>query len=90
MASSSVPPPENQDLDSVLRENRVFQPPAEFAKLSHVKSLADYEARYKKSIEDPEAFWAEAARELDWFEPWTKCSTGISPGPSGSSAASST
>ena len=72
MASSSVPPPENQDLDSVLRENRVFQPPAEFAKLAHVKSLTDYEARYKKSIEDPEAFWAEAARELDWFEPWSK------------------
>src|SRR5690606_30278745 len=21
---------------------------------------------------DPEAFWAEAAREVDWFEPWRK------------------
>jgi acetyl-CoA synthetase len=72
MSSSPVQPPENQDLDSVLRENRVFQPPVEFAKAAHVKSLEDYEARYKKSIEDPEAFWADAAHELDWFEPWTK------------------
>ena len=72
MASSPITPPENQDLDSVLRENRVFTPPEAFAKAAHVGSLADYEARYKRSIEDPETFWAEAARELDWFEPWTK------------------
>ena len=27
---------------------------------------------YRHSIEHPEEFWADAARELDWFEPWTK------------------
>ncbi len=27
---------------------------------------------YKESIEDPEKFWATAARELDWFKPWDK------------------
>ena len=21
---------------------------------------------------DPEAFWAEAAREIDWYKPWDK------------------
>ncbi|HVC46594.1 MAG TPA: acetate--CoA ligase [Terracidiphilus sp.] len=62
----------NQDLDSTLRENRVFPPPPEFSKRAHIKSLAEYEALYKKSIEDPEAFWAAAARELHWFQPWTK------------------
>ncbi|HEV2214053.1 MAG TPA: AMP-binding protein, partial [Terracidiphilus sp.] len=62
----------NQDLDSTLRENRVFPPPPEFARHAHIKSLEEYEALYKKSIEDPEAFWAEAASELHWFEPWTK------------------
>jgi acetyl-CoA synthetase len=72
MPSSSVPVPENQDLDSVLRENRVFPPPEAFAAAAHVKSLAEYEALYKKSIADPEAFWAEAAKDLDWFEPWNK------------------
>ena len=27
---------------------------------------------YEKSIEDPEGFWAEEARKLDWFRTWDK------------------
>src|SRR5580692_9144008 len=60
------------NIDSTLRENRVFPPPPEFSAKAHIKSLAEYEALYKKSIEDPEAFWAEAAKELHWFKPWDK------------------
>ena len=60
------------NMESLLRENRVFPPPAEFAANAHVKSLADYEAMYQRSIEQPEDFWADAAAELDWFEPWTR------------------
>jgi acetyl-CoA synthetase len=60
------------NMDSLLRENRVFQPPAEFAAGALIGSLEQYEAMYKRSIEDPEAFWAEAARELDWFTAWDK------------------
>ena len=62
----------NANLDSTLRENRLFSPPAEFAAKAHVKSLAEYEAMYRRSVEQPEEFWAEAARELEWFAPWTK------------------
>jgi len=63
---------ESMNLDSSLRENRVFAPPAEFAAKAHVKSLAEYEAMYRRSVENPEAFWGEAAGELEWFAPWTK------------------
>ena len=28
----------------------------------------DYESEYRRSLSSPEAFWAEKARELDWFE----------------------
>ena len=63
---------EGRNLDSTLRENRVFAPPAEFAAKAHVKSLEQYEAMYRRSVEQPEEFWAEAAAELDWFAPWTK------------------
>jgi len=63
---------ESTNLDSSLRENRVFAPPAEFAAKAHVKSLAQYEEMYRRSVEDPEAFWGEAAGELEWFAPWTK------------------
>jgi len=69
MASSTT---SDQHLDSILRENRVFSPPSEFAAKAHVRSLAEYEELYARSIADPEGFWESAARELHWFSPWTK------------------
>jgi acetyl-CoA synthetase len=60
------------NLESSLRENRSFAPPAEFSAKANVKSLERYEAMYRRSVEEPEAFWAEAAGELEWFAPWTK------------------
>ena len=72
MASQSLPTAPNQDLESTLREDRIFPPPAEFAAKAHIKSLAEYEALYARSIADPESFWAEAASELHWFQKWSK------------------
>ncbi len=72
MPENAAPPKENAHFSSILRENRVFPPPPAFSKMAHVKSLAEYEAIYARSIADPELFWAEAARELHWFEPWTR------------------
>jgi acetyl-CoA synthetase len=63
---------QNPNLSSTLREHRVFPPPPEFAAQAHVKSLEEYEALYRRSIQDPESFWAEIASELHWFSPWTK------------------
>jgi acetyl-CoA synthetase len=68
MSSSTT----NVNLDSTLRENRVFAVPENFAMQAHVKSLAEYEDLYARSVADPEAFWASIAKELHWFEPWTK------------------
>jgi acetyl-CoA synthetase len=62
----------NQDIDSTLRENRVFPPSEEFSSKAHIKSLEEYETLYKQSIEDPGAFWAGVARELHWFKLWNK------------------
>jgi acetyl-CoA synthetase len=72
MSSIPVAGVSNQDLDSTLRENRVFPPPAEFSAHAHVKSLEEYDRLYQQSIQDPEAFWAEAAKELHWFKPWDR------------------
>ncbi len=33
---------------------------------------AKYEEMYKRSIADPEAFWAEQAKRIDWIKPFTK------------------
>ncbi len=59
-------------LESTLRENRIFAPSEEFCARAHVSSLTEYRERYARSIADPEAFWAEAAGELDWFAPWSR------------------
>ena len=72
MSSSHVSSLASQDLDSILRENRVFPPPEEFSRKAHIKSLEEYEALYKQSIEDPEKFWAGIAQELHWFKKWDK------------------
>ena len=71
---SSVPAvaASNRDLDSTLRENRVFAPSPEFSAKAHIKSLEQYEALYKESIENPEKFWAGVAEELHWFKRWDK------------------
>ena len=62
----------NRDIDSTLRENRVFPPPPEFSAKAHIKSLEEYETLYQQSIDDPETFWTGVAKELHWFKPWDK------------------
>jgi acetyl-CoA synthetase len=59
------------DIESVLKEARVFPPPEEFAERAHLKSMAEYETVFARAERDPDGFWAEVAHELDWFEPWT-------------------
>ena len=44
---------------------------------AHIKSSAlvyneKYNTMYKQSIEDPEGFWAEHGKRLDWFTPYSK------------------
>jgi acetyl-CoA synthetase len=35
-------------------------------------NIQEYETLYRRSIEDPQAFWAERAEELSWFKKWDK------------------
>ena len=60
------------NIDSTLNEQRKFDPPAEFSQKAHIKSLAEYEAMYKESVEEPEKFWGRAAENLHWFKKWDK------------------
>jgi acetyl-CoA synthetase len=60
------------NIDSTLDEQRSFAPSAEFSQRAQIKSLAEYEALYKESVEQPEEFWARAAEELHWFKKWDK------------------
>jgi acetyl-CoA synthetase len=59
-------------IESVSREARVFEPPAELAKSARIGSRQEYEKLYRRSMEDPEGFWAEQAAELHWWKRWDR------------------
>ena len=49
----------------------IFEPSDEIKSRAHIKA-ADYETLYKRSIDDPEGFWGDMAKRLDWFKAPTK------------------
>lgn len=61
---------ENSAIESILTEDRVFPPPAEFAANAHITSFEEYEKLYAEAAADPEAFWAKQAEDLHWFKKW--------------------
>ena len=63
---------EQSNIESVLSENRVFDPPADFAAQANVRGIEEYERLYQAADEDPERFWGSIAGELHWFKPWSK------------------
>jgi len=60
-------------IESILQENRLFPPSAEFAQNATIKSLEEYQQLYAKAKADPQAFWSQLAeKELYWFEKWSE------------------
>ena len=59
-------------IESISKESRVFEPPTEFAEQAKVGSQQEYEQLYRRSIEEPEAFWGEQAKQVHWFEEPTR------------------
>ncbi len=51
--------------------DELFQPRAEVAASAHIDA-AKYAEMYKRSIDDPEGFWAEHGKRVDWIKPFTK------------------
>ncbi|MGH9738565.1 MAG: acetate--CoA ligase [Candidatus Acidiferrales bacterium] len=59
-----------QEFDPHVLEEKAVPPPPEFSRRARVKSLDEYRQLYDRAAQDPEAFWAEQAKLLDWFEPY--------------------
>ena len=56
-------------IDHLLQESGEIQPPASLIEQVYLK---DFDDAYRRSVEDPENFWADVASELDWFKPWSR------------------
>ncbi len=60
------------EINSVLIENRLFEPSAEFTAKARLKP-DDLKALHQQAEDDYEGFWADQARQhMDWHTPFTK------------------
>ncbi len=58
-------------------EVRVIAPPEAFAERAVVPSIERYRELYKRSVDDPDGFWGDMAREhLEWITPFTSVRSG--------------
>ncbi|HEY1333069.1 MAG TPA: acetate--CoA ligase [Myxococcaceae bacterium] len=68
MADSTSP-----EITSVLTEGRVFQPPPEFARKAHIRSMDQYRELAAQAERDPEGYWgARGKEEIYWKTPFQK------------------
>ena len=61
-----------KNIESSQKEDRLFPPHFDAARGAHVKSMEEYKRLWRQSIDDPETFWGDVGRELDWAQPWDK------------------
>ena len=60
-------------IESMLVEDRVFEPSENFRKGAHVNGFEAYKALQDEAEKDFEGFWARIAREnVNWTKPFTK------------------
>jgi acetyl-CoA synthetase len=55
-------------IDAYLQEQRRYPPSPEFVQQANWNDPTVYE----RADADPEGFWAEQARSIDWFSPWER------------------
>ena len=63
-----MPSPAGKSLDALLYERRTFPPSEEFRRGANWTDPAIY----YHAAKDPEGYWAEQAKNLDWFAPWQR------------------
>jgi acetyl-CoA synthetase len=51
--------------------DKIYPVSAEFAANAHADE-AKYNEMYQQSVENPDAFWSEQAKRIDWIKPFTK------------------
>ncbi len=63
-----------------MSDDKVYEVPADWQKRAFIDD-AKYQEMYARSIKDPNGFWAEQAKRLDWIKPFSKVkNTSFAPG----------
>ncbi|PXY70993.1 MAG: acetyl-coenzyme A synthetase, partial [Methanobacteriota archaeon] len=66
---------EHKSIENLLDEQRRFPPPEPIASEAHITDFEQYRSMWKRSIEDPDGFWAEIAEEFEWYRKWDTVSS---------------
>jgi acetyl-CoA synthetase len=61
----------NSGREEVPMSDKTYDVPAEWRKRAFVDD-AKYKEMYDRSIKDPNGFWAEQAKRIDWIKPFSK------------------
>ena len=60
----------NQNITSLLQEDRLFEPSEQFKQNARMSSKQEYDDIRKHAQEHPLEFWEQQAQNLHWFESW--------------------
>jgi acetyl-CoA synthetase len=71
MTDNSNAPKTTVSTSSLLQETRTFPPPPDVVKRAYINA-EQYRQMYDRSIKDPDGFWLEQAKSLEWFKSPTK------------------
>jgi acetyl-CoA synthetase len=61
---------QEKTIESIVTGKEKYPPPKDFQRNAQIKSFNEYKRLYRRSMEDPEGFWAERATQLSWFKKW--------------------
>ncbi|HEX3014392.1 MAG TPA: acetyl-coenzyme A synthetase N-terminal domain-containing protein, partial [Methanobacterium sp.] len=65
-----------KDLEALLKEERIFKPSKDIVEKSNIQhwmnkhEIRNYDELLEKANDNPDWFWDELAKELEWFEPY--------------------
>jgi len=54
-----------------MSDDQIFPVPADLAKSAWADD-AKYQAMYRQSVDDPDGFWGEHGKRIDWIKPFTQ------------------
>ena len=55
---------------TIMSDDLIFEPSEALQKSAHI-SKSDYERLYSQSVLQPEQFWAEQGKRIDWIKPYS-------------------
>ncbi len=71
MTQTSTAPNPTVSTSSLLQETRTFPPSPETVRRAYINA-EQYRAMYERSVRDPDGFWLEQAKTLEWVKPPTR------------------